>query len=192
MPRRVWQWLDDDLLEPDAGCAGTLDRDLSGGLVHGEHQRVRRGGDLSALAAVRQYFAAVDVVILGTPYLQIVSCADTATCQAKVSLRWGPGIRTRSRFQLSCTEANGSLDGSIQFSGSPSDHGTCDMPMLQEAALTRISSTELRVDARTHVGDSYPQDAQGVCWSNAIDTTTSSPCTRYDVLTASFVGALPH
>ncbi|HXU01722.1 MAG TPA: hypothetical protein VN903_12060 [Polyangia bacterium] len=138
------------------------------------------------------YFAAVLVSAFGKPYLQIASCTDLANCGTKVAaIRGSDPYGYEFGVTLQCANTDGSLGGSTTFSGVPSDHGTCDMPTLQDAALTRVSPTTIRIDTRTYTGDSYPQDAQGICWTSGSNASTSSPCTLYDVLTGDFVEALP-
>jgi len=138
------------------------------------------------------YFAAVGVVANGRSSLQIVSCLDPTSCDSKVTtLRSGGPFGYEFGFVLQCANTDGSFDGNIRESGIPSNQGTCDMPTLLEGVLTRLSTTAIRIDARTYNGDSYPQDAQGVCWASGSNASTSSPCSRYEVMLGDYVQALP-
>ena len=68
--------------------------------------------------------------------------------------------------------------------------GTTRASTLQQTTLTRTSVTTVRLDARSRVGDAYPQDPKGVCWSDASDVSTTSPCTRRNVITGTLVAPI--
>ena len=130
-------------------------------------------------------FVVAGDVIQGTPIVMVAGCPDAATCQQNGANP--PPTQYQFGAWVFCDGGDGAITAAYTFAGTPNDSGTCDKPSLLADTMTQPAPQQVRLEARTYVGDPYPQDSPGHCANTGSDTSTASACTQYTVLTGTLV-----
>ncbi|HEX9620026.1 MAG TPA: hypothetical protein VF989_07830 [Polyangiaceae bacterium] len=126
---------------------------------------------------------------LGVPFLLFFSCSDAADCRDKVAtFADGQGVASERSYTLSSAESGHHLTGSREISGF-GDGELCRDGGVEALDLVR-DGLGIVIELHGRYADFSPDEA-GICWSDrGAAAAEGAPCTRFEVLRATFSEAL--
>jgi hypothetical protein len=128
----------------------------------------------------------------GISNLLVQSCTTADDCRTKyaAALDGGFGSSSWILFQFSCSGGAGTVHATIGTTGFSGSDGMCREPSVSHDVLTRQGDS-LRLESRTSFGPDYAAEAEGFCTTDlGYAAAKDQPCTRFEVLEASFIEPL--
>ena len=139
----------------------------------------------------QKQFVAVAIKVLTISGLQVISCADDASC-ADLAVQAKGGSWSASWSWFFSESLGADQLGGLRASSGFEESGTCTERSYTAVTLTRSGDT-LRIEAReTNLADAPADD--GICWAEPAkqrSEAASRPCSSLSVLAGSKRAPLP-